>query len=306
MAVAPHGQSGSPARRWGRRRYLFAFPGRTEDRISSRCLADRLSLYRSVAARTTGSGGDPVLGRVIRFIGDLATGSADELESALADVVMVQQIGAAGVGGGGGARKAKLGSNGESAMISTQRLNRAAWLSITIAALSIPILALSVIIGAAAAFGGFSAFQARTAIALLTVGSAALFVYVFSTFRMLMEDKYGFRDTSDLIRILIVINVVIAVLSVASIPSAKVESTVGWLTLIAIIPLGIIYIVFGIKLLRLPQDLHRMLKPFSYTAIATGFCYATILLIPAGMLVGAVNAIILAIIFFRASDGMAA
>ena len=73
----------------------------------------------------------------------------------------------------------------------------------------------------------------------------------------------------------------------------------GLLQGLALIPFGIIFIVFAIKLLRLPDNLFGLLKPFSYTSIATGFCFATIFLIPLGLVASTIADMILAIIFFR-------
>lgn len=182
-------------------------------------------------------------------------------------------------------------------MISQQRLNVAGWLSVTSAVLSIPILILSVMLGPAS-----ESLGARTGSALLTVASTALFVYVFSTLRALLIGRYAFHETSGLITILIVGNVVIAAFSVLGVLSFAIETAVSVLSLIAIVPFGIIFIVFAIKLLRLPDNLHGMLKPFCYLSIATGFCFATVLLIPLGVLASAVSDILLAIIFFRAID----
>ena len=190
--------------------------------------------------------------------------------------------------------------------ISAARLNVAAWLSITTAVLTIPILMLSVAIETGVELGRFPAFAARATNGLLTVCSAALFVYVFSTLRVLLEERYSFHSTSGLLRFLIGMNVLLGGLSVIGILSPAIDNVADWLSMIAIIPFGICFIGLGIKLLRLPQNLHGMLKPFSYTAIASGFCFATILFIPIAVLVGAANDIILAIIFFRESEAEAA
>jgi uncharacterized membrane protein len=80
------------------------------------------------------------------------------------------------------------------------------------------------------------------------------------------------------------------------------QATVGIVGLVAIVPLGIISIVFAVKLLRLPNNLHGMLKPFSYMSIATGFCYALIILMPLALLTSVIADIILGIIFLQSVD----
>lgn len=70
----------------------------------------------------------------------------------------------------------------------------------------------------------------------------------------------------------------------------------------AIIPLGVISIVFAVKLLHLPDDLFGLLTPFSYTIIASGMCYASIILSPLGIIGEAAAGVILGMIFFRAAE----
>lgn len=191
-------------------------------------------------------------------------------------------------------------------MVSPQRLNLAGWLSVTNAVVSIPIMILSVVLGVASEQGGASGFGARAATVFLTIVSTGLFVYIFSTLRALLEERYTFHETSALITIMIGVSVVIAGLGLLGVLSSEIATAVGVLSLIALVPFGIIYVVFAIKLLRLPNNLHGMLKPFSYLSIATGFGMATVLLFPLAVLTGAVSDVVLAIIFFRAIDGSAA
>ena len=191
--------------------------------------------------------------------------------------------------------------------LSQQRLSLAGWLSVTNAVLTIPILILSLILAAAsqASPSAASGFGARILSALLTLASTAVLVYIFSTLRVLLVEGYSFHETSGLITMLIAVNVVFAAFQVLGVLSPAIETVVSILSMVAMVPLGIIFIVFAIKLLRLPDNLHGMLKPFAYTSIATGFCFATILLSPVGVLTSVASDIFLAIIFFRAMEGAA-
>jgi hypothetical protein len=66
------------------------------------------------------------------------------------------------------------------------------------------------------------------------------------------------------------------------------------------IPLAVLSIIFGVKLLRLQDDLFGLLRPFAYVTIAAGVCFVTILLAPLGLVVDAVSNVILGVIFLRA------
>ncbi|MBC8401448.1 MAG: hypothetical protein H8E14_08170 [Candidatus Marinimicrobia bacterium] len=68
------------------------------------------------------------------------------------------------------------------------------------------------------------------------------------------------------------------------------------------VPTAFVNIMFAIKLLRLQDPLHGMLKPFAYTIMAAGFCYGTIVLVPFGILAEHISYIILRIIFIRAAE----
>jgi hypothetical protein len=83
------------------------------------------------------------------------------------------------------------------------------------------------------------------------------------------------------------------------------EIVVQVTSLVFMIPLGIMAVVFAIILLRLPDTLHGLLKPFAYTTIASGFCDGTLILLPVGLLIGSVRGILLGMIFLfvRAADG---
>jgi hypothetical protein len=60
--------------------------------------------------------------------------------------------------------------------------------------------------------------------------------------------------------------------------------------------------MFATRLLRLPGNLHGLLKPFGYTQIVSGICFITVFLSPVGIIAGAVADVILGVIFFRAAE----
>ena len=77
------------------------------------------------------------------------------------------------------------------------------------------------------------------------------------------------------------------------------ESAVGVFGIFMVMVLGILQIAFGVRLLRLPDDLGGLHKPYCYLNIVTGACLTSIILIPVGMLAGAVSDVMLGTIFFQ-------
>jgi hypothetical protein len=71
---------------------------------------------------------------------------------------------------------------------------------------------------------------------------------------------------------------------------------------LAYIFFGILSILFAKRLLRLPYSLYGLLKPYCYVTLISGACFITVILIPVGIVTGAVTDFILGIIFFRAAE----
>ena len=133
----------------------------------------------------------------------------------------------------------------------------------------------------------------------------ALYVYMFSTLRILLEDHFNFFDVSRLITRLIIIqyaSVIFDIVTLIFVPFFPLAGMIRYLVSIIMLALYfIVLLVFAIKLLWLNDNLFGMLKPFSYTAIAIPLYFYTVVLIPVGIVFKVVNSIILSIIFFRAA-----
>jgi hypothetical protein len=140
-----------------------------------------------------------------------------------------------------------------------------------------------------------------------TVTSLVLFVYIWITLKALLGSRYGFHDVDRLILALVILKAVF----VASIgllifypsllnPAAS-DFTVPIMLIMlpACVLFGIVLITFGIKLRRLKGDLFGMLKPISNLSIATGVCFAIVLLIPIGILTSVLSDIFLGIVFYK-------
>ena len=186
--------------------------------------------------------------------------------------------------------------------MTNERLRLTGWLAIINAVLSIPITGLDIFAGAQ------PSAELKLLAAPLNLIHLALVVYVLVSFKSFLNSHFHFHDTDLLIRVLIWMHVVAAlrpiiVLLSGALETPALETAAGVAGLVLLIPVCIMFIVFGIKLLRLPDPLYGLLKPFAYTTIAGGFCIGIIVLFPIGLLIFAVRDILLGMIFLTAADG---
>ena len=180
--------------------------------------------------------------------------------------------------------------------ITKKQMDLAGWCSITNALIAIPSLAMSWYLETVKGIGP------RLSQALLTVVGLGLFLYVIYSFRRLLNGRFKFHEVDIYISLMIWGNVVLAVTSLLSLGTSKLESFMESLTVTALIVFGILSIMFATRLLRLAGNLYGLLKAFCYTTIMSGICLVTIFLLPVAITAGAIGDVILGVIFFRAAE----
>lgn len=183
-------------------------------------------------------------------------------------------------------------------METNARYKLAGGLSIAMAVLGIPMVLLAIALEYASHAGAISALASRGASDLLSVLAYGVGIYLYVTLRHLFETRHGFRDLHKLLAALIYLSAFLAVCTALGVISANIQLLVGLLSVLALVAYGILSILFGVRLLRLNADLSGMRKPYAYTCIAVGVCYASVLLLPVGLLISVANDIMLALIFF--------
>ena len=137
--------------------------------------------------------------------------------------------------------------------------------------------------------------------ALLMTASTGIFVYTSLTLRKLLNTGHSFTDADRYLLLMIKAGVVLTFISLLETALPAFASAAGTLALFLIVPLGIVQILFGLKLQNLPSELGGLRRPYCYLNIFTGFCFASILLMPVGIITGAITDIMLGTIFFQES-----
>ena len=139
--------------------------------------------------------------------------------------------------------------------------------------------------------------------ALLLVGTV-LYVYLMVTLRRLFHAMYAYHGTDALIGLLIKANVVSAVVGAAGLVVPALESSLAVFGIIVAVLLGILQLLFGLRLFAFSDPLGGLLRPYCWLNVVTGFCVAVIILLPVGMLTSAVADVMLGTIFFQAARGI--
>ncbi len=182
-------------------------------------------------------------------------------------------------------------------MLTEKNLNLAGWIAIASAVLAIPLVALGIMSGVAED-EGVAMLLLET---ILSMGALILYVYILIMLRRLLNEMANFNKVDKYITLLIWFNVIVTVISVMALPVTELQAIMGIAVLLLLIPLGIIYVVVGVKLLHCEDDLFGYLKPYSYLTIATGVMVAVIVLVPFGIITSIIADVILALIFFKAA-----
>jgi hypothetical protein len=176
-----------------------------------------------------------------------------------------------------------------------RRLATGGWLAMASALLTVPWFMISVVF--ADRQGGWS----RAAQVGLLAAGTALLIFLMTTLKRLLQGKYGYHRTDAPIALLIAANVVSALAGGVGLLVPSLEESLGLFGIAAASVIGILQIVLGARLLGLPDNLRGLHKPYCYLNIVTGFLLAVVVLLPVGMVAGAVADVMLGTIFFQAA-----
>lgn len=178
--------------------------------------------------------------------------------------------------------------------MSNTALRWAGILAMANAVLSIPFLILSYYLDER---GDLAADLIHSAMYLV---GTFLFVVLALFLKRLLNSGHSFHQADNSIDFLIIINLILGLAGIAGLFIAPLEEPLNQYSVLLIIAFGIAEIVLGIRLFRLPDSLKGLLKPFCLFTIVTGTFLASVLLMPLGVITGAVADVMLGTIFFQA------
>jgi len=140
-------------------------------------------------------------------------------------------------------------------------------------------------------------------IKLLETGLSALgillTVYVLFVLKQYLKKRLHFMEINNLILLSISIQVIVAIIGWFATFFPENQVFTNFLVLTAMVVTGIMYTIAGVKLLKLPNNLYGLLKPFCYLYIVMGLGMASVFLFPIALLASMLGDILLAIILLK-------
>ncbi len=135
----------------------------------------------------------------------------------------------------------------------------------------------------------------------IQVSGTFLFVAIALYLKRFLNSLFTFHATDKNIGLMVMGSIVTGMLAISLYSFPAFKESLGYALIVVLVLLGIVQIEFGYKLLRLPNDLGGMLKPFCYANLATGILLATVVLVPLSIPVSALSDLMLGTIFFNMS-----
>jgi hypothetical protein len=134
----------------------------------------------------------------------------------------------------------------------------------------------------------------------MQIGCQALLIYLLLTFQQLLHHRHAFHHADKTISLLIQAGIIQTVVSLVGLAVPELAPAVKMFGFVMMVILGILHMMFGIWLLQLQSSLGGMHRPYCYLNIITGIAFASILLLPLGMLLSTIADVMLGTIFLQA------
>jgi hypothetical protein len=175
-----------------------------------------------------------------------------------------------------------------------RELEGAGWASVVSAIVTIPGILIAFISALA---------EYRRLGAICSVASLLLLLWIYGSFRRLLNDLYEYDGADTAINALLGSSILATVLGLLTglLAGTGVADLVAFLSVGAFVVFGIAYVVFSVKLLRLEAPLFGFAKPLGYAGLAQGITVASVILIPLGVLASIVADVMRAQMFFAAA-----
>lgn len=129
-----------------------------------------------------------------------------------------------------------------------------------------------------------------------------IFTSVTYLLKKLLHDRHFFQDADNYIDFLIITNLIAGIASTARLYLPQWADALDQFSIILIAAFGITQVLFGFRLLKLPDNLNGMLRPYCFITIITGLFISTVVLLPLGVITGAISDVMLGTIFFQSRE----
>jgi len=188
--------------------------------------------------------------------------------------------------------------------MNSRRYTFAGWLSIIIAVLFVPNIAINILIEALGK--RYPALYLIRVPMMLMV--SAIGVYLAVIFRKMLNERFSFHGIDRLITLSIIGTLMLTGLHVTNyfLQYGSHSSDPNWIlvvfAILIVVLLGIVQIFIASKLLDLKEDLFGFRNTYAYTTFISGICTASIIFSPISLVLTVGLYIIEGMIFLRAAE----
>jgi hypothetical protein len=182
--------------------------------------------------------------------------------------------------------------------LADSHLRLAGWFSFLSAIITLPLFVFAIIAATESTRTSGIALISTLAFIFHT----GIYCYVYLTLRDYLHTHFSFTKIDRQINSIVGISIAAAVLDVVAFIFADMKDVISLITFVLIIPLGIVSIQMGLRLLQLKDTLFGLRNPLSYLFIFVGIFLTSIILLLPGLLLGLAVDVLLGIILLRAAQ----
>ncbi|MES9939016.1 MAG: hypothetical protein ABW104_04490 [Candidatus Thiodiazotropha sp. 6PLUC2] len=179
--------------------------------------------------------------------------------------------------------------------LTTGKLLFLAWLTIFYLIATIPAIAISFMSGVEPENEFYTTFGN-----LFNIVDSAIYIYLLIMFKQLLNIRLETHTADRYITILVALSLIMAVLNIFMPADAEEFNLISISFFVLLIPMGIVSILFGLRLLKLKSN-YNYLKLFSWSNIIMGGLLASVVLFLLALPAGLVSSYAMAMIFFTAA-----
>jgi hypothetical protein len=165
------------------------------------------------------------------------------------------------------------------------------------ATVAVAVFIVEIIVTFASELPAYSEIISPSLVALVLAIHIAFGSYATYCLRRFLNERYDFHGADSLIPLLVGSGVVFGLALIGT--KLFLEATVSMVLMFSLgIPLGVISMLFGYRLLAVNGTISGYKKPFAYSHIIAPICFLSVVLAPFGLLLLIVTETLLALMFF--------
>lgn len=169
------------------------------------------------------------------------------------------------------------------------------------AVLAVVAFILEIMVSFASQSSAYGEVVSQGLVTLTIVLHVAFASYAMYRLRSFLNEQYEYHGTDVLIPLLVGGGIVFALALIGSEYFLAHGPTI-LLTIGLGVPLGVISMLFGYRLIAVDSNIGGLKKPFAYSHIIAPLCFMSVVLAPLGLLLLLISGTLLALIFFNEED----